>query len=185
VHLPEAENREPVEQGGEAEGEVVEPGRRGEGPLLHTAGDDRGEFIAPRPQEFLQALAHLLVVRRAGPHFHPEDPARIRRAGGQVCGDVPFELGPGAGHAVHGGAGPLEVLLVPPGQGLKQDVFLAGEVVHHLARTHLGPAGDLGDPHLVDADLGDQVQGRVEYAVPAALPVLGAGGPAAPHGRVR
>jgi hypothetical protein len=50
VHLPEAENREPVEQGGEAEGEVVDRRRRGEYSLSHAAGDDRGELVAPQPQ---------------------------------------------------------------------------------------------------------------------------------------
>jgi hypothetical protein len=47
VHLPEAEDREPVKQGGEAEREVVESRWRSEGALLDTALDDGGEIIAP------------------------------------------------------------------------------------------------------------------------------------------
>src|SRR5437868_4422114 len=59
-----------------------------------------------------------------------------------------------------------------PGEGLQQDVLLAGEVVHHLARAHAGPPGYLGEPDLVYARLSDQVQGRLEHAVPAALALL-------------
>jgi hypothetical protein len=129
-------------------------------------------------QQFFHELAHLPVVGCAGPRLHPEDPAGIRRAGGQVEADEPFELSPGAGHLGQGGAGPHDVLMVPPGQRLQQDVLLAGEVVHHLAGTHAGPPGNLGDPQLVDARLGDQFHGCLEYAPAGALPVLGTGWPA-------
>src|ERR1700722_11105382 len=47
MHLPEAEDREPVEQGGEPEGEVVDNGWGGEYALLDAAGDDGGEVVAP------------------------------------------------------------------------------------------------------------------------------------------
>ena len=67
VHLPPAEDREPVEQSGEAEGEVIDRDRGRERSLAHSAGDDRGELVAPRAQQFLKELAHLPVVRRARP----------------------------------------------------------------------------------------------------------------------
>ena len=51
-----------------------------------------------------------------------------------------------------------QVLVVPPGQDLQQD---------------------LGHPHLVDACFGDQLHGHFEHAVAAAPAVLGAGCPAA------
>src|ERR1700729_4445244 len=175
MHLAEAEDREPVEQGGEAEGEVVDSGWGGEYALLDAAGDDGGEVIAPEGQQLFQELAHLPVVRCAGPGLHPEDPARIRWAGGQVEADEPLKLAPGAGHLGQGGAGPDEVLVVPPGQGLQQYVFLAGEVVHPLAGAHVGPPGYLGHPHLVDSRLGDQLHRGLEDPLAAALPVLGAG----------
>src|SRR5690348_13586061 len=180
VHLPQVEDRQPVEQGAEPQGEVVGRGRRGERPLLHAAVDDRGEFVAPQPQLFLEELAHLPVVRRAGPYLHPEDPAGVRRAGGQVEADELLEPPPGTGHLTQRGAGPLDVLTVPPDQRLEQNVLFAVEVVHHLAGAHAGPTGYLGHPHLVNAGLGDQVKGGLEHAVAAALAVLGAGRTAAP-----
>ena len=70
-------------------------------------------------------------------------PARVRRPGGQVVVDVAVELAPGASHLLQGGAGPQQVEVVLPRQGLQQDVLLAGEVVHHLAGAHVGPPGYL------------------------------------------
>jgi len=67
VHLPQAEDREPVGQSGEAEGEVIDRDRGARTFLPHSAGDDRGELVAPRAQQFLKELAHLPVVRRARP----------------------------------------------------------------------------------------------------------------------
>ena len=67
MHLPEAEDRESVKQGGEAEGEVVDSGWGGEYALLDAAGDDGGEVIAPEGQQFFQELAHLPAVRCPGP----------------------------------------------------------------------------------------------------------------------
>src|SRR5689334_3071839 len=118
AHLLQSLEREAVEQGEEAEGEVAHRGRRVEGPLLGPTGDDRGEVIAPWIQQLFEELVYVLVMRRTGPGFQPEDPARVRVAGGQVKLDEPFELAPGAGHLGQGGLSADGVLVLLPGQGL-------------------------------------------------------------------
>src|SRR5215471_21432961 len=105
VHVPEANDREPVEQGGEAEGEVVDICWRGECSLLDAASNDGGEGITPWVVQFFQEFAHLPVVRGAGPCLHPQDPARVRQADGQVAANESFELAPAAGYLGQSGAG--------------------------------------------------------------------------------
>ena len=73
MHLPEAEDREPVEQGGEAEGEVVDSRWGGEYAFPDATGDDGGEVIAPEGQQFLQELAHLPVMNNAASTQPPRE----------------------------------------------------------------------------------------------------------------
>src|SRR5512146_1841212 len=47
VHMSQALDGEPIQQGGKAEGEVLDRSRRGEFSLPHAAGDDRGQLVAP------------------------------------------------------------------------------------------------------------------------------------------
>jgi hypothetical protein len=92
--------------------------------------------------------------------------------------DKPVKLAPCTGDLGQGGAAHFGVLVFLPGQRLQQDVFLRGEVVHHLTGTHAGALGYSGQSNPVDACFGDQVQGGSEDAVAAALPVFRAGRPA-------
>src|SRR5215475_2357478 len=115
AHLLQALEREAVEQGDEAEGEFVHCGRGVEGPLLDPTGDDCGEVIEPWVQQFFEEPVYVLVVRCASPGLQPEDPARVRVAGGQVELDEPLELAPGAGYVGQGGLPAHGVLVLLPG----------------------------------------------------------------------
>src|SRR5258708_19528273 len=75
------------------------------------------------------------------------------------------------------------VIVLLPRQRLQQDVFLGGEVVHHLSGAHAGPPGDLRQPDPVDTQLGYQVKRRLQYPVTADLSVRRAARPAAPGRR--